>query len=113
MQTRCNLELEEGRLGERLEFEVRVLARQVLTDSWQGLYFPSSAPRPTIDGMGSNADNNVSDEIYPAGKLTPYAMAARAPGMAQPVSEQHDLEAVEIAEAVVRWAEERIWSQRM
>ena len=23
------------------------------------------------------------DEIYPAGKLTPYAMAARGPGMAQ------------------------------
>ena len=41
LQTRCNLELEEDRLGERLEVEVRVLARQVLTDSWQGLYFPS------------------------------------------------------------------------
>ena len=51
---------------------------------------------------------HVSDEIYQAGKLTPYAMAARGPGMAQPVSEQHDLEAVEIDEAVVCWAEERI-----
>ena len=50
----------------------------------------------------------MSDEIYPAGKLTPYARAARDPGMAQPVSEQHDLEVVEIAEAVVRWAEDRI-----
>ena len=51
---------------------------------------------------------HVPDEIHRAGKLTPYATAARYPGMEQPVSEQHYLEAVEIAEAVVRWAKKRI-----
>ena len=33
LQTRYNLELEKDRLGERLEAEVRVLERQVLTDT--------------------------------------------------------------------------------
>ena len=51
---------------------------------------------------------HVPDEIHRAGKLTLYATAARYPGMEQPVSEQHYLEAVEIAEAVVCWAEEQI-----
>ena len=32
LQTRYNLELEKDRLGERLETEVRVLEREVLTD---------------------------------------------------------------------------------
>ena len=32
LQTRYNLELEKDRLGKRLEAEVRVLKRQVLTD---------------------------------------------------------------------------------
>ena len=50
----------------------------------------------------------VPDDIHRAEKLTPYATAARYPGMEQPISEQHYLEAVEIAEAVVRWAEKRI-----
>ena len=33
LQTRYNLELEKDRLGEQLETEVRVLERQVLTDT--------------------------------------------------------------------------------
>ena len=48
------------------------------------------------------------DDIHRAGKLTPYATVARYPGMEHPVSEQHYLEAVETAEAVVRWAERQI-----
>ena len=55
----------------------------------------------------------VPDEICQAGKLTPYSTAARYPGMEQPISEQHYLEAVEIAESVVRWAENRISTQKM
>lgn len=50
----------------------------------------------------------VPDEIHRAEKLTLYATAARYPGIEHPVSEQHYLEAVEIAEAVVRWAKKRI-----
>lgn len=48
----------------------------------------------------------VPDEIHRAERLTRYATAARYPGMERPVSEQEHAEAVAIAEAVVRWAEE-------
>lgn len=37
-----------------------------------------------------------------------YAVAARYPGVADPVSEQEYLEALSMAEAVVRWAEEMV-----
>ncbi len=50
----------------------------------------------------------VPDEIHRAERLTRYATAARYPGMERPVSEQEHAEAVAIAEAVVRWAEERL-----
>ncbi len=56
---------------------------------------------------------HVPDEILQAGKLTPYATAARYPGMEQPISEQHYLDALEIAVSVVRWAEDRVSTQRM
>ena len=48
----------------------------------------------------------VPDEIHRAERLTRYATAACYPGMERSVSEQEHAEAVAIAEAVVRWAEE-------
>ncbi len=61
----------------------------------------------------ASTGQHVPDEIHRAGRLTPYATAARYPGMEQPISEQHYLEAMEIAESVVRWAEDRIRSRIM
>ena len=48
------------------------------------------------------------DTVRRAARLTPFAVDARYPGIEQPVSEQQYLEAIAIAEAVVRWAEERL-----
>ena len=59
----------------------------------------------------ASTGQRVPDEIQRAGKLTPYAAAARYPGMEQPLSEQHYLEAMEIAESVVSWAKDRISSR--
>ena len=49
-----------------------------------------------------------SETVRRAARLTPFAVDARYPGIGQPVSEQQYLEAVAIAEAVVRWTEERL-----
>jgi HEPN domain-containing protein len=38
-------------------------------------------------------------------RLTRYATATRYPGLEEPVTEREHAEAVEIAEAVLRWAE--------
>ena len=59
----------------------------------------------------ASTGQHVPDEIQRAGKLTPYAAAARYPGMEQPLSEQHYLEAMEIAESVVSWSKDRISSR--
>lgn len=46
--------------------------------------------------------------ICQANKLTKYATITRYPGDIGPVTEQEYAEAIAMAEAVVRWAEERI-----
>ena len=50
----------------------------------------------------------IPDTVRHAARLTRYAAHARYPGFEEPVSEQEYTEAVEMAEAVVRWAEERL-----
>lgn len=54
------------------------------------------------------AGETIPEAIRKAEALTPYAWITRYPGADRPVSEQEYAEAIEIAEAVVRWAEERV-----
>ena len=51
------------------------------------------------DGM------NIPEEAKGAASLTDYAVLTRYPGDLEPVTEEEYLEAVRIAEAVVRWGE--------
>ena len=80
LQTRCNLELEKDRLGERLEVEVRVWAASGVDRFMAGAIFPKCQHLDQRLTVWNQRGQHVSDEIYPAGKLTPYAMAARGPG---------------------------------
>ena len=57
-----------------------------------------------LEESGETFPNNVRR----AARLTPYAVDSRYPGVEQPASEDEYREAVAIAEAVVRWAEERL-----
>ena len=50
-------------------------------------------------------DLNLPEEAKGAPILTDYAVLARYPGDLEPVTEEEYLEAVRIAETVVRWAE--------
>ena len=50
----------------------------------------------------------IPPTIRHAAKLTQYAVHTRYPGFEEPVSEPEYQEAIAIAEAVVRWAEERL-----
>ena len=52
-----------------------------------------------VDGM------TLPESMLSAARLTTYAVQARYPGLDEPVEEPEYLEAVEVAEAVVRWAE--------
>jgi HEPN domain-containing protein len=53
----------------------------------------------------------IPEVVRQADELTRYALLTRYPGIARPVSEREYTEAVAVAEAVVRWAEERIRGQ--
>ena len=50
----------------------------------------------------------ISEVVRKAEELTPYALVTRYPGIFRPVAEQEYAEAIEIAETVLRWAEERL-----
>ena len=57
-----------------------------------------------MDILESHGDV-VPCEVRRAGRLTQYATATRYPGFNEPVTEKDYAEAVELARAVVRWAE--------
>ena len=50
----------------------------------------------------------IPESVLQAEELTSYAVDTRYPGLSNPVEEQEYVDAVEIAETVVRWAEERV-----
>jgi HEPN domain-containing protein len=50
----------------------------------------------------------IPSTVGPAGLLSRYAFSTRYPGTAKAVTEQQHQEALAVAEAVVRWAEEII-----
>ena len=50
----------------------------------------------------------VPELVRQAEKLNPYATTTRYPDIAQPVSEREYADAVEIAEAVINWAQARL-----
>ena len=51
---------------------------------------------------------DVPDAIRAAAELTRYASVARYPGVLRPATVEEYSEAVETAEAVVRWVEQRL-----
>ena len=51
---------------------------------------------------------SIPQTVRSASGLTRYAVDARYPGFAGPVDDQQYREAIEAAEAVVRWAESRL-----
>ena len=57
-----------------------------------------------------SSGEHVPGRVRLAANLTRYAVATRYSGIEHPVSEQQYTEAIESAEAVVQWAEERLRS---
>ena len=54
---------------------------------------------------------NVPNDIRRATRLTPYAVDIRYPGVERPVSEHEYESAIEVAEAVIRWAADRLYPE--
>ncbi|MBI4494292.1 MAG: HEPN domain-containing protein [Chloroflexi bacterium] len=70
--------------------------------------FPRTHDLTELVTLVEQAGQAVPQVIKRAGSLTPYAVVARYPGVAAPVTQPEYAEAVAIAEAVVQWVEEQL-----
>lgn len=71
----------------------------------RGIEFPYIHELARLIDILESAGDPIPDAVRRAGRLTRYATATRYPGLEEPVTEREHAEAVEIAEAVLHWAE--------
>ena len=74
----------------------------------RGVEFPYVHDIGLLLTLLEDAGEAVPETVREAERLNPYATTTRYPDMAQPVSEQEYVEALRVADSVVRWAEARI-----
>ena len=74
----------------------------------RGMDFPYVHDLARLMSTLEDAGEAIPDAIRRAATLTRFAVQARYPSLDEPVSEQEYHEAVEVASAVVRWAEGRL-----
>jgi len=70
--------------------------------------FPYTHDLAELLSLIEKAGKIIPEQILEAATLSNYAVEARYPGLAEPATHEEYLEAVSIAEAVLRWAEELI-----
>jgi len=74
----------------------------------QNVEFPYVHDLAELLTLLERAGQEIPGFIRQAERLTRFAVFIRYPGIAPPISREEYLEALAIAEAVVRWAEERL-----
>lgn len=72
----------------------------------RGIEFPYVHDLARLLSLLEAAGHIVPEAVMEAEELTQYAMSTRYPSLEQPVTKSDYDEAVRVAEAVVRWAEE-------
>ncbi len=113
-RARSNLALARNRTPdvylEDLCFEAQQAAEKAIKAVLigRGVDFPYVHDLVRLLSLLEEEGESMPAAVRKAGTLTPYALITRYPGVVRPVAEQEHKEAVEIAEAVVRWAEERL-----
>ncbi len=112
-RARSNLALAKNRIpGAYLE-DLCFEAQQAAEKAVKAVMIKRSIEFPYVHDLGrlfsmlETAGESIPDEVHDAALLTKYAWEGRYPGVMEPLGEQDYVEAVRIAEAVVRWAEER------
>ncbi len=74
----------------------------------RGVRFPYVNDLAELFHLLEQAGEPIPSRVRDAEQLTDYAVEARYPGLAEPVSHEEYEEALALAETVVRWAEERL-----
>ena len=113
-RARSNLVLAKNRiLGAYLE-DLCFDAQQAAEKAIKAVMIAREIDFPYVHDLGSLLSSlevtgeSVPEAIRAAVSLTTYATATRYPNAGAPVTEQEYREAIAIAEAVVRWAEQRL-----
>ena len=111
-RARSNLALAKNRVPdaylEDLCFEAQQGAEKAIKSRMIKLdiEFPYVHDLARLLSLLEEAGESVPGIVRRAGELTPYAMFTRYPAPVRPVTEEEYRSAVEIAQAVVQWAEE-------
>ena len=74
----------------------------------RGIEFPYVHDLSVLLSIVAEAGEDVPESVRLSRRLTPYAAAARYPGIAERVTEEDHAEAVRLAESVVNWVKGRL-----
>ena len=111
-RARSNLALAKNRVpGAYLEdlcFEAQQAAEKAIKSRLisLGIDFPYVHDLARLLSLLEEKNQPLPDIVRKAGELTPYAMFTRYPAPVRPVTDEEYRLAVEVAEAVISWAEE-------
>lgn len=89
-------------------------AQQAAEKAVKALLIRARVPFPSVHDLAAlvslleSAGEVVSPELKEAERLTRFAVAARYPGLEELVTEEEYRRAISLAEAVVRWVEQRL-----
>ncbi len=113
-RARSNLALAKNRVSdaylEDLCFEAQQAAEKAIKAVMirRNIEFPYVHDLAHLLSLLEEVGEIIPKSVLRAEELTSYAVDTRYPGLSSPVEEQEYVDAVEIAETVVRWAEERV-----
>lgn len=113
-RARSNLALAKNRIPEAyledLCFEAQQAAEKAIKAVLitRGIEFPYVHDLNRLLALLEEAGEIIPETIRKAESLTTYAITTRYPSAGNPISLQEYREALEIAEAVSQWAEERL-----
>jgi len=76
-----------------------------------GVEFPYTHDLATLIALVVGAGLSVSEAVAQAARITRFAVLARYPGLAEPVTEEEYERAMAIAKEVVEWAQQEVSDQ--
>ena len=74
----------------------------------RGMEFPYVHDLRALLSLLADAGEEIPDAVELSDQLTPYAAATRYPGIAERVTEEDHAEALDLAERVVHWVQQRL-----
>ncbi len=113
-RARSNLALEKNRIPEAYLEDLCFKAQQAAEKAVKALMIGRKIEYPYVHDLArllsllEEMGESVPDGVRKAEKLTLYALVTRYPGVVRPVAIQEYRQAIELAEAVVQWVEERL-----